>query len=126
MRPEWALRRIEAITPACVANQKAPNVTFKDKKQGEVFKRGKVWQARYLDHDGKRQSRSGFATKTAAGDFLRDKLRDVQAVRSGEVVAASERPATVEGVRLLLEEARRRGWTTFTVPNVGVLGTLTD
>lgn len=26
------------------------------------------------------------------------------------------RPATVEGVRLLLEEARRRGWKTFTVP----------
>lgn len=27
-----------------------------------------------------------------------------------------ERPATVEGVRLLLEVARQRGWTTFTVP----------
>ena len=26
------------------------------------------------------------------------------------------RPATVEGVRLLLDEARRRGWKTFTVP----------
>jgi peptidoglycan-N-acetylglucosamine deacetylase len=27
-----------------------------------------------------------------------------------------ERPATVEGVRLFLEEARRRGWRDFTVP----------
>ena len=26
------------------------------------------------------------------------------------------RPATVEGVRLLLEDARRRGWRSYTVP----------
>jgi integrase len=66
------------------------------KQQGSTIKRGKVWQARYLDHDGARKGKSGFETKTAANDWLHEKLREVARIKSGEIAPADERPKTVD------------------------------
>ena len=65
-------------------------------QRGSVRKRGKKWQARWLDENGVRRSRSGFATKTAAGEWLDKKLPEIRAMRRGELMSAAERPKTVD------------------------------
>lgn len=66
------------------------------KQQGDVIKRGRVWQARWSDDQGKRRSRSGYETKTAAREFLKAELDRVGRLRRGEEMPAADRPATVD------------------------------
>jgi integrase len=54
------------------------------KQRGSVVKRGKLWQARWYDENGARRSQAGFATKTAAGDWLEARLEGVAALRRGD------------------------------------------
>lgn len=67
------------------------------RQRGTTVKRGPgSWQARYTDEDGKQRGRGGFASKTAARDWLDDKLREVEKLRRGEMLPASDRPETVD------------------------------
>lgn len=68
------------------------------KQRGEVFKRGAVWQARWLDHEGARKSKSGFATKSEARTYANDKVDEVERLRRGEQAPAADRPATVDAL----------------------------
>jgi integrase len=66
------------------------------KQQGEVFKRGKVWQARWLDHDGNRKSKSGFATRTDGRAFLNAELDRIASVKAGKLAPDAERHGTLD------------------------------
>jgi hypothetical protein len=68
------------------------------KERGSVVKRGATWQARYRDEHGKQRGQGGFATKTAAADWLDDRTKDVLASRRGERIPVSHRPATVDAL----------------------------
>lgn len=45
------------------------------------------WTARYYDEQGERRRQGGFETKTAASDWLENKLREVEALRRGDPAA---------------------------------------
>lgn len=79
------------------------------KQQGEVFKRGKVWQARWLDHEGVRRSKSGFATKSDARAHAKAMVDRVDAVRAGKIAADADRHGTVDA--LLDDFLERHGAT---------------
>lgn len=66
------------------------------KQRGSVIKRGSTWGVRYYDENGVRRSPSGFATKTAAADWLDKQLDEIEALRRGELIPAAERPGTVD------------------------------
>jgi integrase len=53
------------------------------------------WSARFYDENGVRQRQGGFTTKTQAAEWLGRRLGEVEALRRGELVAASHRPQTV-------------------------------
>lgn len=63
-------------------------------QRGSVVKKNGRWQARWYDADGNRRSRSGFATKTAAREWLDDQVKEVSALRRG-VLLPAHRPQTV-------------------------------
>ena len=56
-------------------------------QRGALDKRGRTWRARYRDENGQPRSRSGFATKSEAGEWLDRKLDEVEALRRGDVAA---------------------------------------
>jgi integrase len=60
-------------------------------QRGTLDKRGHSWQARYHDENGVRRSRSGFATKREAGEWLDRKLEEAEALRRGDVSALRRR-----------------------------------
>lgn len=66
------------------------------KQRGSITKRGATWGVRYYDEKGARRSPSGFATKTAATEWLDAKLDEIEALRSGELIPTTERPGTVD------------------------------
>jgi integrase len=65
-------------------------------QRGHVRKRGNSWSARYYDEDGTEREKGGFRTRNDANDFLDTKVEEVEAVRSGDLVAARDRPRTVD------------------------------
>jgi integrase len=68
------------------------------KQHGSVVRRGKTWAARWYDDDDVRRFRGGFATKSEARDWLDRKIAEVEALRSGTIIPASERPQTIEAL----------------------------
>jgi integrase len=56
-------------------------------QQGVVDRRGRKWRARWYDETNNRRSRSGFDTKSEALAWVREKAREVEAVRHGDVAA---------------------------------------
>jgi len=56
-------------------------------QRGSVVRKNGGWQARWYDENGARRSRSGFDTKTAAGDWLETKVDGVLALRRGDLPA---------------------------------------
>ena len=52
-------------------------------QRGQLYKRHGTWHARLYDAEGNRRDKGGFDTKTAAGDWLGDKLEEVAALRGG-------------------------------------------
>jgi integrase len=68
------------------------------RQRGSTVRRGKSWAARWYDETGKRCSRGGFASKSAAREWLDHKADEVEALRRGEIIPASERPQSVDGL----------------------------
>lgn len=66
------------------------------KQRGSVVKRGKTWQARWYDEDGQRHARGGFATKTAADEWLDPKVKEVSRLRSGDLPTPDKIPTVNE------------------------------
>jgi integrase len=53
------------------------------------------WGARWYDEGGVRRYKGGFATKTAAREWLDSTLREVVALWRGDLIPTRERPATI-------------------------------
>src|SRR5262245_9206559 len=66
------------------------------------------WSARYYDERPERQRESGFATKTAARDWLARKMDEVEALRRGDAIPVAHRPATVDALLDLFIEKHGR------------------
>jgi hypothetical protein len=66
------------------------------KQRGSVVKRGKQWQARWRDENGKQCGQGGFPSKTAGRDWLDDRMEEVIALRRGDRLPTRDRPATVD------------------------------
>jgi integrase len=64
-----------------------------------VVKRGNRWGARWYDEQGQRRFRGGFETKSAAREWLDDKVDEVEALRRGE----RPRPAEIPTVSVLID-----------------------
>jgi integrase len=60
-------------------------------QRGQVVKLAASWGVRYYDDDGKRRRQAGFETRSAALDWLRSRLDDVEAVRRGDTAAIRRR-----------------------------------
>jgi integrase len=68
-------------------------------QRGSVVKRGTRWGARWYDEQGERRFRGGFETKSAAREWLDDKVDEVEALRRGE----RPRPAEIPTVSVLID-----------------------
>jgi integrase len=73
------------------------------KQRPQPFKRGTTWSVRYRDAEGVQRLRGGFQTKTDAGEWIDDKVDEVEALRNGERLAPSEIPTVTEFVERFLE-----------------------
>ncbi len=60
-------------------------------QRGSVTKRGKTWAARWRDENGAEQFRGGFATKSAAREWLDNQVDEVAALRRGDLKALRRR-----------------------------------
>src|SRR4051794_11085909 len=74
------------------------------RQSGSVVKRGATWQARYRDESGAQRGEGGFATKTAAREWLNGKLDEVVALRRGDAIPVAHRPRTVSALLDIFEE----------------------
>ncbi len=72
-------------------------------QRGQVVKLAGSWGARWYDEHGGRQRQAGFATKSAAREWLDDKVDEVNAVRRGVAVAPAARPTVSKLADLFLE-----------------------
>ncbi len=68
-------------------------------QRGSVVKRGASWSARWYDEAGTRRSAGGFPTKSAANDHVDAKVKEVAALRRGDLPSPGEIPT----VRALVE-----------------------
>ena len=66
------------------------------KQRGSVVKRGRTWQARWYDENGRRHARGGFETKTAADEWLDPKVKEVSALRRGDLPTPDKVPTVNE------------------------------
>jgi integrase len=64
-------------------------------QRGSVVKRGARWGARWYDEQGERRFQGGFETKTAARDWVDDQVKEVLALRRGDLIPVAHRPQTV-------------------------------
>jgi integrase len=64
-------------------------------QRGSVVKRGKRWAARYYDESGSRRFRGGFDTRSTAREWLDDQVKEIAALRRGDLIPVSHRPQTV-------------------------------
>jgi len=61
-------------------------------QRGSVVKRGNRWGARWYDEQGQRRFQGGFETKSAAREWVCNKVDEVEAIRRGETLRPSEIP----------------------------------
>lgn len=74
-------------------------MTLPSVQRGQVVKRGpRSYQARWYDENGKQHGRGGFETKTAARKWLDGKIDEITALRRGDAIPISHRPATVNAL----------------------------
>jgi integrase len=66
-------------------------------QSGSTVKRGQRWGARWYDEAGARRFQGGFETRSAAHEFVDDKVEEVAALRRGDLPRPSEIP-TVAGL----------------------------
>jgi integrase len=67
-------------------------------QRGSVVKRGKTWAARWYDENGRPSFRGGFATKSAAREWLVTKVDEIAALRRGDLVPRTSRAATIDAL----------------------------
>jgi integrase len=86
-------------------------------QRGALDKRGKTWRARWYDESGKPRSRSGFPTKSEAGEWLDAKVDEVGRLRRGEPAAVRRRemPTLAELVEEYLAQHNAEGNTLRTL-----------
>jgi integrase len=77
-------------------------------QRGSVIKRDVSWQARWADENGARHAQGGFPTKSAARSWLDRKVETIAALRRGDVLPTSDRPATVDALLDLFIEKHGR------------------
>jgi integrase len=68
-------------------------------QHGSVVKRGARWGARWYDQSGGRRFQGGFATKSAAREWVDDTVKGVARLRSGD----SPKPADIPTVETLID-----------------------
>src|SRR5437764_1080742 len=68
------------------------------KQRGSVGRHGTGWRARWLDEHGERKTKGGFATKTEAADYLDAQVKEVVALRRGDLIPATHRPQTIDAL----------------------------
>src|SRR5207253_1990352 len=78
------------------------------KQRGEVKKLARGWGVRFRDENQERRSASGFATKTAAREWLDAKVAEVEALRRGDTIHRLDKPATVNELLDLFVERHGR------------------
>jgi integrase len=66
-------------------------------QRGSTVKRGRLWGARWYDETGARRFQGGFETRSAAREFVDDKVEEVAALRRGDLPRPSQIP-TVAGL----------------------------
>jgi integrase len=71
-------------------------------QRGSVVRHGSGWSARFYDENGSRRRKGGFETRTDALEWLGRKLRQVDALRNGDVAAV--RRQTMPTLRQLVDE----------------------
>ena len=105
-------------------------------QRGSVVKKNGGWQARWYDETDTRQSKAGFATKTAGREWLDDKVKEVAALRRGDptIVRRQTIPTynelcdeylaqhhgqanTLRGLKLWLASSRRK-WGTMRIDRI--------
>jgi integrase len=64
-------------------------------QRGSVVRKGGKWAARWYDEEDTRRFRGGFETKTAARDWVDDQVKEVLALRRGDLIPVAHRPQTV-------------------------------
>jgi integrase len=74
------------------------------RQRGSVLRRGSAWAVRFYDENGSRRFQGGFDTKTAARDWLDDQVKEVAALRRGELLPVSHRPATIDALIDMFEQ----------------------
>jgi integrase len=62
------------------------------KQRGSVVRKAKGWAARWYDEDDVRRFQGGFETKSAAREWVDDKVDEVAALRRGDLPRPSEVP----------------------------------
>jgi integrase len=72
-------------------------------QRGQVFRQGSAWAVRYYDDTGARRRESGFPTRASALEWLNHRLREVAALRRGDVVRPRERLTIEQIVERFLE-----------------------
>jgi integrase len=60
-------------------------------QHGQVDRLARSWRARWYDENGGRQAKAGFASKSAAREFLRGQVDEVAALRNGDAGALRRR-----------------------------------
>ena len=60
------------------------------------YERGDTWSVRYRDQDGVQRLKGGFRTKTEAARWVDEKVKEVEALRSGERLSPSSIPTVSE------------------------------
>src|SRR5262249_12728106 len=78
-------------------------------QRGGVDKLGKRrYRARWYDEDRRRHARGGFETECAAWAFLDDKVKEIAALRRGDILPTSDRVQTIDDlVDLFLDKHGR-------------------
>lgn len=78
------------------------------KQRGSVVRRGARWAARWYAESGERCFQGGFDTKSAAREWVENKVDEVAALRRGDLLPTRDRPATVDAlIDLFLEKHGR-------------------
>ena len=140
-------------TPLCVAKMRAASWPTPESsrweavalggqvpslQRGSVVKRGKTWGVRWYDDEASRRFRGGFDTKSAAREWIDNKVDEVAALRRGDplIVRRLEIPTfdeladeylaqhpgqanTLRGLRLWLAPARKK-WGAMRVDRITV------
>jgi integrase len=67
-------------------------------QRGSVVRKGGKWGARWYDETGARRFQGGFATRSAAREWVDGQAKEVLALRRGDLIPQQHRPKTVRAL----------------------------